>query len=775
MSSFDAIHVTMTSPLEAPADVRRVSAYEALNEPYRASVVMDVADPDASAEALLGQDVVLAWGRPGRERRLTGLVLAVRKEETVQDRARFRLEVVPALRLLAMRRNTRMFQEKKVPEILEAVLGEALGPYGRSVTLELAAEYPKREYCLQYQESDLDFVHRLMEEEGIAYCFDHEGDQELLLLRDANDAHPRAAGAEEPVPYEPHDLALSSAEPIHRFRREHWTTTTAVAMRDYDWTRPTSIVEGTAEGEDALGRVRESYEHGWARSATIWSYDQGARRYAEHDAARQKAVRQEGESAGKLVARGRGRVVSFEPGRTFELSGHRTGDGEYLLTSVQHTFDTERGSEAGVGYQNEFECIPLDVEYRPRRGTAKPRVPSIQTAIVTGPSGEEIHTDEHGRVKVQFHWDRENPANETSSCWVRVQQKWAGNGWGFWWLPRIGMEVVVQFVDGDPDRPLVTGSVYDGNNAPPYPLPDEKTKSTIKSNSSPGGGGSNELRFEDKAGSEEIYTHAQKDFNEVVENDHSTLVHHDQRNTVDNDQTQTVHNNQTEEVRANQTMTVDGNRTVHVEGNYDETVDGTETRTVTGDVSETFSANETRSVGADLTEDVAASETRTIGGSQTETISASHTLNVAAASDTTISGALSETVVGGVTIDTPASWTVDVTGALNIVAPAGIKLDAAGGWKISAAGGVTQIDAGKDWTGFFWRAKGAFSRGITGVKLERFGASFTYVHSKVGFTGASMPQLGVKLEFNTTCVGTIGAKLSAGGADVRSWGVEMDN
>src|SRR5690606_38589492 len=173
---------------------------------------------------------------------------------------------------------------------------------------------------------------------------------------------------------------------------------------------------------------------------------------------------------------------------------------------------------------------------------------------------------EHGGIKVQFHWDREGQSDENSSCFVRVVQPWAGNGWGFVFLPRIGMEVAVNFVDGDPDRPMVVGCVYNGENVPPYGLPDDKTKSTVKTNSSPGGGGFNELRFEDAAGSEEIFIHAQKDFNEVVLNDHNTTVGNNQTNNVDVDQTQTVHGNQSETVDGNQDMSVGGNRTVAVTG-----------------------------------------------------------------------------------------------------------------------------------------------------------------------------------------------------------------
>ena len=231
-----------------------------------------------------------------------------------------------------------------------------------------------------------------------------------------------------------------------------------------------------------------------------------------------------------------------------------------------------------MSYSNTFHCIPAEVPFRPPRVTRKPHVQGVQTAIVVGPPGEEIYTDEHARVKVQFHWDRQGKNDDKSSCWIRVSQLWAGQGWGAVWLPRIGHEVIVDFIEGDPDRPIITGRVYHAQNVPPYPLPDEKTKSTIKSDSTIGGGGSNEIRFEDKKDAEEIYTHAQKDQNEVVENDMTTKVGRDQTITVGQDRTRTIDRDETIAVKGKRTETVDKDETVTVKGartkkvNKDETV-----------------------------------------------------------------------------------------------------------------------------------------------------------------------------------------------------------
>ena len=740
----------------ADIQVRMLRVVEALNEPYRLELTFDIDDPDVDIAEMLGRDCVLEITRGDWSRRVCAFV---RHLEEGEDQASYtgRLVAVPALWTLGLRRDTRIFQEMTVPDILSAVFDEALGPYGREVRKELDATYPRREYCVQYQETDLDFAHRLMEEEGISYGFDHEGDKEVLVLRDANKSFPELDSGVT-VPYQPHNFEIADAQPINRFHRRQRTMTTSAVVGDWNWTKGKMPFSLEQRSQDPLGRDRESYEHGEGRSLAIWDYDVGARAYQADDRVAQAKIRQELHVRDTIYCEGISRVIGVIPGCVLELDGHPNigFDARYLVLRVEHVSaqleDAMDGAGAGDPYVNRFECIPLETTYRPERRAPKPHVPGIQTAVVTGPAGEEIHTDEHGRIKVQFHWDRVGTSNQKSSCWIRVQQAWAGAGWGFWYLPRVGMEVVVHFVDGDPDRPLVTGCVYNGTNLLPYPLPAEKTKSTIKSNSSPGGGGSNEFRFEDKKGSEEIYTHAQKDYNEVVENDHNTLVHHDQTNTVDKNQTQVVGNDQTETVNGNQTMTVDGNRTVHVQSNYDETVDGTETRHVVGNVTETFSANETRTISANVTESITGNETRTIAGSQTESITGNEDLSITGSSTHTVTGSLSQTVTGGITVTTPAAYSITAVGGLNIMAPAGVTLTVPGGLQIAAPGGVVKVDSVFKWEGV--------------KKLEVCGFASGYTYVKDSFTGIKYEATGVKIEGNGIKIANEATEIEAEGAAI---------
>ncbi len=437
--------------------LRHVHLVEALDEPYVLHLDCVLRDPTLDIGTLLGKDGVLEIDR-GHDttRRVCGVIREI-KEADAPDGASTRLVIQPALALLSLRRNSRIFQDMSVPDILEQVLTESLGAYGRQVTLDLGGSYPTREYCVQYQESDLDFVHRLMEEEGIHYAFEHEGSVEGMVLRDENGRFPALASGAT-VEYQPHNLELHGSEPVAHFVRRHRPTVTSVAVRDWDWTQGGAMrVEAEERGQDADGRDRESYEHGRGRSLTIWSYDQGVRRYQQKDAASQAPLRHEAHVTDELLGVGVGRVISMQPGVTFELTGHPSPDAnaEYVITRVEHVSEPIGAALAGAGandpYYNRFHCIPVDTPHRPQRRTKKPVIASIQTALVTGPAGEEIHVDEYGRIRVQMHWDREGQNDEHSTCWIRVQQPWAGAGWGFWWVPRIGMEVVVHFVDGDPD------------------------------------------------------------------------------------------------------------------------------------------------------------------------------------------------------------------------------------------------------------------------------------------------------------------------------------
>lgn len=647
----------------APWQVRSARIVEALDTPF--SMELEAALPETptsmpEVSVLLGRNCVLTLERGGRRRRVCGLVRRVREGDNDDQHVWTHLDVVPALWMLGLGRNSRIFEERTVPEIVETVLAGALRTYGRGVRLELSRIYPRREYCVQYQESDLEFVHRLLEEEGIAYSFDHEGDVEMLVLHDSNAAFrvlPAAADVGGVVPYEPHDLEVVDVEPVTSFQIVRRVAVRGVVLRDYDWTVPSRRIEvelregedhpdlferlrddvllpgaqaglevaaaaiGGAVGVDVAGLAGlaapdetpepcESYEHGLARSLTVWSYQRPLERYVAHDGDGQKHIRLEAHRRRATVGEGVGRVIGFGPGLAFHLSGHPSIalDDDYRVTRVEHRCDAR--NESGDTYHNRFECLQADVAYRPERRTPKPFVASIQTATVVGPPGEEIHTDEHGRIRVRFHWDRRRAFGAHGTCWVRVQQTWSGPGWGSVFLPRIGMEVVVTFLDGDPDRPLVTGCVYNGDNRHPYALPAEKSKSTIKSRTTPGGDGYNELRFEDHAGSEEIWIHAQKDWNSVVlhdltqrvDNDRSRVVGHDESVTVGHDQSvhvahdgsRTIDNDETVGVGRDRSVAVardsssrtGRNRSLGVEGSYRASVTGNETRDVGGNLAQ---------------------------------------------------------------------------------------------------------------------------------------------------------------------------------------------
>jgi type VI secretion system secreted protein VgrG len=298
---------------------------------------------------------------------------------------------------------------------------------------------------------------------------------------------------------------------------------------------------------------------------------------------------------------------------------------KYLITQHQISGSQpqvleETAGEGGSRFSSSFECIPFEVPYRPDRVTPKPVVEGSQTAIVVGPQGEEIYTNEHGQVKVQFHWDREGQMDEKSSCWIRVSQLWAGRSWGAMYIPRIGQEVIVDFLEGDPDRPIITGRVYHGTNKPPYPLPAEKTKSTIKSDSSKGGGGSNEFRFEDKKGQEEVYLHGQKDWNILIENDKGQTVGHDE--------TLSVGNNRTKTVGVDQSETIGSNKTINVGTNHTETIGSNMSLTVGANETETVAIVKALSIGAAYQVSVGAAMDETIGGGKTEAIKVKKTQTI---------------------------------------------------------------------------------------------------------------------------------------------------
>jgi len=563
--------------------VRRLKLSEGLSQPYELVIDVLTAETGTNTDELLGADIEFEIERGDLLRSVYGVIHRVDYIGVTGDNLLVRCYVVPALRLAAQRVDTRIFQDATVLEVVEQVLGPALGVYGR--TYDPAAnklaepdKYPKRDYCVQYAESDLDFVSRLLEEEGIAYYFEPDSDakKEKLVLIDNNNDYPEVPVLmDAPVPIIVDRAELFDRESLRYFEWVQPAQINKVVVWQHNWkiagdqTWPVTPLEAVQEAQNPpRGHVRELYVQGDRRKIVDKADDQAfAGDFGEDLEVMPQATRRL-ELFNRQGQRGQGRsnVTGFAAGFKFELLNHTRDDLEvqkFLITRVIHTGDApeeERleGASGDERYANTFECIPDTLAFRPALVTRRPRIYGPQTAIVTGPSGEEIHTDEFGRIKVKFHWDRLSPTDDTSSAWVRVAQTWAGPGWGAMFIPRVGMEVVVEFLEGNPDRPLVTGCVYNAFTSTPFPLPADKTKSTIKSQSSPNKQGYNEITFEDLAGSEQIIVHAQKDMNEKVENNHSLGVGVDQSYAIGNNQTITV--------GGDQKVTVDGSQFITVKG-----------------------------------------------------------------------------------------------------------------------------------------------------------------------------------------------------------------
>ncbi|MCU1749081.1 type VI secretion system tip protein VgrG [Pseudomonas sp. 6D_7.1_Bac1] len=529
------------------------------------------------------------------------LVAEIRQLPADATAERYQLVLRPWLWWLTLASNNRVFQNLATSDIVTTIF-KAHG--FTDFQLKLTGSYTPREYCVQYAETDFAFVSRLLEEEGIFWFFTHEDGKHTLVLGDSNDAF-------VPIPNGPKVTYLGQkigGRELHGIRAGQ-VCVQAVAggyrATDYEFTTPTTSLYDQAE---AVAGPRSMYEHPGGYNAKARGDALTKQRV---DGLRSQEKRFVGESDCRWLV----------PGHWFTLAGHDDAslNIDWVVTAVTHEASHD-------SYRNRFEAIPKATPYRPARLTPKPRM-HTQTALVVGKSGEEIWTDQYGRIKIQFPWDREGKNNETSSCWVRVVLPWSGKGFGMQFVPRIDQEVIVTFIDGDPDRPLVTGCVYNGDNALPYALPANQTQSGIKTNSSKGGGGFNELRFEDKKDAEEVFLQAQKDFKINVLNDTTATVGHDETLTVKNARTRTVKegdetvtlekgkrsvtiqtgsdsldvkDSRTVKVGANQTHSTGGNYEHKVTGDYSLTVDGNLTIKVTGTLTLQSGGSFAIKSGADL-------------------------------------------------------------------------------------------------------------------------------------------------------------------------------
>ena len=609
----DARFLFEISGVSAELLVVRFDLVEGVSVPYDLSVEL-ACDDEVKMDDALGKEAFLTLSGDGGDRHVHGVVDRFEHEGQRGRFGLYRARVVPYIHWLSLEQDCRIFQNQSVPDIVKRILQDSGLPSDR-FDFRLKESYGPVEYCVQYRETDLDFVSRLLEEEGIFYFFEHDDRKHLLVFADGPVAYKEIAG-ESAVTYNFSQGLAPKEECVYRFSFTRQVRSGKVTRRDYNFEKP---------GLD-LTSPEQAKVHG---KLEVYDYPG---RYEEPDRGKRLSrVRLEESMTYYEVAEGESTCVRLVPGFKFSLTDHERSeyDREYFLTRVtthgeqpQSLQEVSGTGSGGFSHSNRFTAIPASVPFRPARVTPRPVVKGIQTATVTGPKGEEIYTDKYGRVKVQFHWDREGGRDEKSSCWVRVASTFAGGQYGSIFTPRIGHEVVVDFLEGDPDRPLITGSVYNADQMPPYALPDEKTKSTTKTNSTIGGKGYNELRFEDKKGSEEVYLQGEKDWTILIKNDKNQVI--------GNCETLDVGKNRTKTVGVDQRETIGANKTIAVGGNHQETIGG----------------NMGLGVGGMKSETVAINSAETIGGAKELTVGGAYAVTVGGAMNTAVGGALAEEVGG---------------------------------------------------------------------------------------------------------------------------------
>ncbi|MCD1609983.1 type VI secretion system tip protein TssI/VgrG [Stutzerimonas kunmingensis] len=550
-------HFSLTlEGVEHDLQVLAFSGREAISQPYRFDLELVSELPDLDLQALLHKPAFLAFDPAGMG--IHGLVHRIAQGESGKRLTRYRVTLVPQLAYLAHRTNQRIFQHLSVPQIIAQVLEEH-GIQANAYRFQLGPViYPPREYCVQYDETDLHFIQRLCEEEGIHYHFEHSTRGHVLVFGDDQTSFARLG---QPTAYL-QDNGMTADEPvIKRFAVRVATRTSRVSRRDYDFEQPRLLMGAAYRAEPAQASNSQP---------DLEDYDYPGR-FTERARGKQLSQRAlERHRSDCRLAEGSSDQPSLVSGHLLEISDHprREWNDLWLLTEVLHegkqpqvleesiTNNVDTGDGFAQGYRNRFSATPWDIPFRPPLNHPKPKVLGSQTAVVTGPAGEEIHCDEYGRVRVQFHWDREGQADDKTSCWLRVSSSWAGDRYGGIAIPRVGMEVLVTFLEGDPDQPLVTGCLYHKEHQVPYDLPANKTRTVFKTLSSPSGGGYNELRIEDRKGAEQIYLHAQRDWDENIEHDQKIRVGHERHDTVEA--------NSYSEFRAEEHLIVAGDRKVEV-------------------------------------------------------------------------------------------------------------------------------------------------------------------------------------------------------------------
>jgi type VI secretion system secreted protein VgrG len=638
------------------------TGHEGLSRLFSFDLDLLSANNSISFDDIVGQNVTISVTLADQsERYFNGFVSRFAQSGADARFTHYQMEVVPWLWFLTRNADCRIFQNMAIPDIIQQVFSDrGFSDFKSSLT----GSYDPLEYCVQYRETDFNFVSRLMEHVGIFYFFEHENGKHTLVLADSTSAY-QPCPNQSTAQYNQALGGLDVEDVITGWNMEQELRTGKYSVTDYNFETPsTSLLSSEPTVVEVDGNT--NYE----------IFDYPGDHLTQSDGAAVAKLRMQEEEAGHLVINGSSICRAFTSGYTFDLEDHYRDDmnASYVLTEVQHVASEGgsynlTGGGAGESYSNHFTCISADVPYRPPRITPKPFVQGPQTALVVGKKDEEIWVDNYGRVVVQFYWDREGEQNENSSCWIRVSQPWAGANWGAMWIPRIGQEVIVSFLEGDPDRPIITGRVYNAEEMPPYPLPDNQTVSTFKSRSSKGGGSSNfnELRFEDKMGSEQIFMNAEKEMDLRVETNSREFIGASRHLIVAADQIEQVQGDKHLHVEKKQFEQIDSDSSLQIGGKQMENTNGDQSIAVGGDQKVQVTGNASLQVGQNQKEQVGGDVSLTVTGNRQEQVGQNY--NVSATMAINLTGGTSVVITGG-----PEGVCLNGPGGFISIGPAGVTI-----------------------------------------------------------------------------------------------------
>jgi type VI secretion system secreted protein VgrG len=729
--------LTMTTPLgKDKLLLVGVTGTEAISELFQIQLdAIATNETQIAFDQLLGKKITAQILAPGGSKRyISGICNRVVQGGRDPVFTAYRLEIVPEFWFLTRKSQSKIFQQMTVPDILNEVF------QGLNVQIQLKGQYKSRDYCVQYRETDFHFASRLMEEEGIFYFFTHTSNNHTMVVADAPDAHPEVP-FDSTATYAPLDVTNVTEDRITSWEKQQDLRSMKTTLWDHTFELPHKNLEAETPIQDTVqvGTVSHKLKIGDADKLELYDWPgEYAQRFdgvgpekqdrpsdiqnIYTDNTRTSGIRMQQEATPALLVSGTSRLRQLTAGHRFALQDHFNANGPYVVTSVSHTArmtsDYRSGEMDEIAYDNAFTAIPFALPFRPQRVTPKPVVHGTQSAVVVGPSGQELYTDKYGRVKVQFHWDRLGQNNELSSCWVRVAQLAAGRRWGTSFWPRIGQEVIVDYLEGDPDQPIIVGTVYNADQMPPYlgkgpdsEHPEENLLSGFKSNTSMGGQGYNEWRFFDAKGKEQIFMHAQRNIDLRVLNDRMENVIGDRhlivgpdgsgnsggsgngngqggnkRELIYKDKHLHVKGNQVELIEGNQQQTIGGgsggnldllvmqtkketikgNNNLHVNGNHAEQVDGNQDITISGNRTESVGSNQGITVGGNQSASVGGNQSLTVGSNLQEQVGQNYAL----------SSGMEIHLQGGmnVVIEAGMSLTLKGPGGFINIGPAGVAI-----------------------------------------------------------------------------------------------------